>query len=171
MRFWSMLQYGWMFKCYASEIRQAQKGNYPRIPLTCGMNRQIHKTESRLEVTRDFRKRKWNLLFMGKVSSELLKKNCGNGQRWWLHNTVCDWNQATLPLKTLGKSRFLSSSSFSWLLASFCLWPQRSSVCLGGYSILMPMNCTLENGMFYVICVLPQYLKNPYWKQKQTKTM
>ena len=38
-----------MFKCYASEIRQAQKGNYPRIPLTCGMNRQIHKTESRLE--------------------------------------------------------------------------------------------------------------------------
>ena len=63
-----------MFKCYASEIRQAQKGNYPRIPLTCGKNRQIHKTESRLEVTRDFRKRKWNLLFMGKVSSELLKK-------------------------------------------------------------------------------------------------
>ena len=44
-----MLQYVWMFKCYASEISQAQKGNYPRIPLTCGMNRQIHKTESRLE--------------------------------------------------------------------------------------------------------------------------
>ena len=36
---------------------------------------------------------------------------------------------------------------------------------------LRVMNRTLENGTFYVMCVLPQYLKNPCWKQKQTKTM